>query len=147
MQERVDYLEDGKNVFRLRLRLCSSVHPISERIRDFFLEYDRHILRTSPPWGSELLEVWHILYSELESSLEKMCNDSHLATFQWLYRWDVFPSYLIRLSHWLSTLVIKLAWWILTKWEDSSLALFIPKHKGYIRFEISKSKYNSTLGF
>jgi hypothetical protein len=50
-------LEDGKNVFRLRLRLCSSLYPINERIRDFFLEYDRHTLRTSPPWGSELLEV------------------------------------------------------------------------------------------
>lgn len=57
LQERVNYLEDGKNVFRLRLRLCSSLYPISERIRDFFLEYDRHVLRTSPPWGSELLEV------------------------------------------------------------------------------------------
>ncbi|KAK4490505.1 hypothetical protein RD792_001185 [Penstemon davidsonii] len=56
-REKVDYLEDGKNVFRLRLRLCSSLYPISERIRDFFLEYDRHILRTSPPWGSELLEA------------------------------------------------------------------------------------------
>ncbi|XP_059634647.1 guanine nucleotide exchange factor SPIKE 1 isoform X2 [Cornus florida] len=56
-KERLDYLEDGKNVFRLRLRLCSSLHPISERIRDFFLEYDRHTLRTSPPWGSELLEA------------------------------------------------------------------------------------------
>ena len=50
-------MEDGKNVFRLRLRLCSSLYPINERIRDFFLEYDRHTLRTSPPWGSELLEV------------------------------------------------------------------------------------------
>ncbi|XP_057768061.1 guanine nucleotide exchange factor SPIKE 1 [Salvia miltiorrhiza] len=56
-REKADYLEDGKNVFRLRLRLCSSLYPISERIRDFFLEYDRHILRTSPPWGSELLEA------------------------------------------------------------------------------------------
>ncbi|KAL1563417.1 MAP kinase Spk1, variant 2 [Salvia divinorum] len=56
-REKADYLLDGKNVFRLRLRLCSSLYPISERIRDFFLEYDRHILRTSPPWGSELLEA------------------------------------------------------------------------------------------
>ncbi|KAB5533801.1 hypothetical protein DKX38_016887 [Salix brachista] len=55
-KERLDYLEDGKNVFRLRLRLCSSLYPINERIRDFFIEYDRHTLRTSPPWGSELLE-------------------------------------------------------------------------------------------
>ncbi|XVF42935.1 hypothetical protein PTKIN_Ptkin02bG0000700 [Pterospermum kingtungense] len=56
-KERLDYLEDGKSVFKLRLRLCSSVFPINERIRDFFLEYDRHTLRTSPPWGSELLEA------------------------------------------------------------------------------------------
>ncbi|KAK6251657.1 hypothetical protein QUC31_013377 [Theobroma cacao] len=56
-KERLDYLEDGKSIFKLRLRLCSSVYPINERIRDFFLEYDRHTLRTSPPWGSELLEA------------------------------------------------------------------------------------------
>ncbi|XP_058079715.1 guanine nucleotide exchange factor SPIKE 1 isoform X2 [Magnolia sinica] len=56
-KERLDYLEDAKNVFRLRLRLCSSLYPMNERIRDFFLEYDRHTLRTSPPWGSELLEA------------------------------------------------------------------------------------------
>ncbi|KAK4765865.1 hypothetical protein SAY87_007507 [Trapa incisa] len=56
-KERIDYLEDGKNIFRLRLRLCSSLYPTNERVRDFFLEYDRHTLRTSPPWGSELLEA------------------------------------------------------------------------------------------
>ncbi|CAB4307369.1 unnamed protein product [Prunus armeniaca] len=56
-RERLDYLEDGKNIFRLRLRLCSSLYPVNERIRDFFLEYDRHTLRTSAPWGSELLEA------------------------------------------------------------------------------------------
>lgn len=56
-KERLDYLEDGKNVFKLRLRLCSSLYPVNERIRDFFLEFDRHTLRTSPPWGSELLEA------------------------------------------------------------------------------------------
>ncbi|XP_072984284.1 guanine nucleotide exchange factor SPIKE 1 isoform X2 [Typha latifolia] len=56
-KERLDYLEDGKHVFKLRLRLCSSLFPVNERIRDFFLEYDRHTLRTSPPWGSELLEA------------------------------------------------------------------------------------------
>lgn len=64
-QERLDYLEDGKNIFKLRLRLCSSLYPISERIRDFFLEYDRHTLRTSPPWGSELLEVYSTLFGLL----------------------------------------------------------------------------------
>ncbi|KAG6516456.1 hypothetical protein ZIOFF_026921 [Zingiber officinale] len=56
-KEGFDFLEDGKNVFKLRLRLCSSLIPVNERIRDFFLEYDRHNLRTSPPWGSELLEA------------------------------------------------------------------------------------------
>lgn len=56
-KERLDYLEDGKNIFKLRLRLSSSLYPVNERIRDFFLEYDRHTLRTSPPWGSELLEA------------------------------------------------------------------------------------------
>ncbi|KAG6554310.1 hypothetical protein Mapa_004226 [Marchantia paleacea] len=57
VKERMECLEDGRSVFRLRLRLCSSLYPINERIRDFFTEYDRHILRTSPPWGSELLEA------------------------------------------------------------------------------------------
>ncbi|XP_042472968.1 guanine nucleotide exchange factor SPIKE 1-like isoform X2 [Zingiber officinale] len=56
-KERLHFLEDGKNVFKLRLRLCSYLIPVNERIRDFFLEYDRHNLRTSPPWGSELLEA------------------------------------------------------------------------------------------
>ncbi|VFQ74893.1 unnamed protein product [Cuscuta campestris] len=56
-KERMDYIEDGKSIFKLRLRLCSSLYPISDRIRDLFLEYDRHTLRTSPPWGSELLEA------------------------------------------------------------------------------------------
>lgn len=57
VKERLEYLEDGRLVFKLRLRLSSSLYPMNERIRDFFLEYDRHILRTSPPWGSELLEA------------------------------------------------------------------------------------------
>ncbi|XP_019413445.1 PREDICTED: guanine nucleotide exchange factor SPIKE 1-like isoform X1 [Lupinus angustifolius] len=56
-RERLDYFDDGKSVFKMRLRLCSSLYPINERIRDFYLEYDRHTLRTSPPWGSELLEA------------------------------------------------------------------------------------------
>ncbi|XP_019059153.1 PREDICTED: guanine nucleotide exchange factor SPIKE 1 isoform X2 [Tarenaya hassleriana] len=56
-KERLDFLEDGKNIFKLRLRLCSSLYPTNERVRDFFLEYDRHTLRTSPPWGSELLQA------------------------------------------------------------------------------------------
>lgn len=56
-KELLDYLEEGKNIFKLRLRLCSSLYPVNERVRDFFLEYDRHTLRTSAPWGSELLEA------------------------------------------------------------------------------------------
>lgn len=62
-KERLDYLEDGKSIFRLRLRFCSSLFAINERIRDFFVEYDRHTLRTSPPWGSELLEAINSLKS------------------------------------------------------------------------------------
>lgn len=50
-------MEDGKTIYKLRLRLCSSLYPTNERVRDFCLEYDRHTLRTSPPWGSELLQV------------------------------------------------------------------------------------------
>jgi len=68
IQERMDYLEDGKTVFRLRLRLCSSLFPVNERIRDFFVEYDRHTLHTSPPWGSELLEVTLLLLCNLNGS-------------------------------------------------------------------------------
>jgi hypothetical protein len=56
-KERLDYLEDGKNIFKLRLRLCSSLYPTNERVRDFCLEYDRHTLQTRPPWGSELLQA------------------------------------------------------------------------------------------
>ncbi|XP_020585015.1 guanine nucleotide exchange factor SPIKE 1, partial [Phalaenopsis equestris] len=67
-KERLDYLEDGKTIFKLRLRLCSTLFPVNERIRDFFLEYDRHILRTSPPWGSELLEAINSL-KNVESSV------------------------------------------------------------------------------
>lgn len=65
----MDYLEDGKAIFKLRLRLCSTLFPVNERIRDFFLEYDRHILRTSPPWGSELLEV----HNDVEDFFFELC--------------------------------------------------------------------------
>eukprot|EP00250_Pteridium_aquilinum_P019527 c24469_g1_i1 orf=329-5872(-) len=57
IKERLDYCEDGRTVFKLRLQICSSLYPANERIRDFFMEYDRHVLQTSPPWGSELLEA------------------------------------------------------------------------------------------
>lgn len=63
-------MEDGKNIFKLRLRLCSSLYPTNERVRDFCLEYDRHTLQTRPPWGSELLQVStgtlsHLIYFSL----------------------------------------------------------------------------------
>ncbi|GKV38417.1 hypothetical protein SLEP1_g46331 [Rubroshorea leprosula] len=35
-KERLDYLEDGKTIFKLQLRLCSSFYPINEHIWDFF---------------------------------------------------------------------------------------------------------------
>ncbi|MCO5610234.1 hypothetical protein L7F22_064470 [Adiantum nelumboides] len=57
IKERLDYCEDGRMVFKVRLQICSSLYPANERIRDFFMEYDRHVLQTSPPWGSELLEA------------------------------------------------------------------------------------------
>ncbi|XP_024369391.1 guanine nucleotide exchange factor SPIKE 1 isoform X5 [Physcomitrium patens] len=61
VKERLEYLDDGKTVFKLRSRLCSSLYPVNERIRDFFSEYDRHVLRTSPPWGTELMEAINAL--------------------------------------------------------------------------------------
>ncbi|KAK1650389.1 hypothetical protein QYE76_068194 [Lolium multiflorum] len=77
-KERMNYLEDGKTVFRLRLRLCSSLFPVNERIRDFFVEYDRHTLHTSPPWGSELLEAINSLknveYTALLHFLQPILN-------------------------------------------------------------------------
>ncbi|XP_073392859.1 guanine nucleotide exchange factor SPIKE 1 isoform X2 [Physcomitrium patens] len=60
VKDRLEYLDDGKTVFKLRSRLCSSLYPVNERIRDFFSEYDRHILRTSP-WGNELMEAVNAL--------------------------------------------------------------------------------------
>ncbi|KAJ6831320.1 guanine nucleotide exchange factor SPIKE 1 isoform X2 [Iris pallida] len=29
-KERLDYLEDGKTIFKLRLRLCSTLFPLNE---------------------------------------------------------------------------------------------------------------------
>lgn len=69
-QERLEYLDDGRTVFKLRSRLCSSLYSVNERIREFFAEYDRHILRTSPPWGTELMEV-----------CQSICNELYLVAF------------------------------------------------------------------
>lgn len=66
LQERLDYAEDGRLVFKLRLRICSTLYPANDGIRDFFVEYDRHVLQTSPPWGSELLEVYIISLKFME---------------------------------------------------------------------------------
>lgn len=56
-QEQMELLDEGKAVFRLRSRLCSSLYPVNEKIREFFAEYDRYVLHTNQPMGSDLLEV------------------------------------------------------------------------------------------
>lgn len=56
----MELLDEGKAVFRLRSRLCSSLYPVNAKIREFFAEYDRYILHTSHPLGNELLEVCFI---------------------------------------------------------------------------------------
>ncbi|EFJ04870.1 hypothetical protein SELMODRAFT_449303 [Selaginella moellendorffii] len=56
VKDKIEHLEDGRALLRLRLRLCSSLYSVNERIRDFTIEFDRHILRANAPWGSELLE-------------------------------------------------------------------------------------------
>jgi len=53
----MELLDEGKAVFRLRSRLCSSLYPVNEKIREFFAEYDRYVLDAIQPLGSELLEV------------------------------------------------------------------------------------------
>lgn len=74
MQDRLEYLDDGRTVFKLRSRLCSSLYPVNERIRDFFSEYDRRILRTSP-WGNELMEVCLIGLSWVHRCAYRDCVD------------------------------------------------------------------------
>ncbi|KAI4341561.1 hypothetical protein MLD38_026273 [Melastoma candidum] len=48
------YLQDTAKIASKTLAHLVSYY---EQIRDFFLEYDRHTLRTSPPWVSELIEA------------------------------------------------------------------------------------------
>eukprot|EP00850_Spirogloea_muscicola_P006481 SM000030S11490 [mRNA] locus=s30:801352:813323:- [translate_table: standard] len=55
-KQSLSYWEEGKPQFRLRLRLCSSVYPINSKAREFFNEYDKHILKTSSSVGSDLLD-------------------------------------------------------------------------------------------
>nr|XP_024395928.1 guanine nucleotide exchange factor SPIKE 1-like isoform X2 [Physcomitrium patens] len=57
VKEKMELLDEGKAVFRLRSRLCSSLYPVNAKIREFFAEYDRYILHTSHPLGNELLEA------------------------------------------------------------------------------------------
>ncbi|KAJ7561812.1 hypothetical protein O6H91_03G042400 [Diphasiastrum complanatum] len=76
VKEKMEYMEDGRPVFKLRLRLCSSLYPVNERIRDFFVEFDRHILRTSPPWGSELLEAINSLKNVDSTSMIQFLQPS-----------------------------------------------------------------------
>ncbi|XP_024384292.1 guanine nucleotide exchange factor SPIKE 1 isoform X3 [Physcomitrium patens] len=57
VKEQMELLDEGKAVFRLRSRLCSSLYAVNDKIRDFFAEYDRYVLHTNQPLGSELLEA------------------------------------------------------------------------------------------
>ncbi|CAI5481012.1 unnamed protein product [Closterium sp. Yama58-4] len=52
---KLTYWEEGKPVFRLRTRLFSSLLPLSDRLRDFFRQYDRHVLEAPLP-REDLLE-------------------------------------------------------------------------------------------
>jgi len=64
VQNKMEFLDEGKAVFRLRSRLCSSLYSVNEKIREFFLEYDRYILKGCTTWGPELLEV--LIYDYIE---------------------------------------------------------------------------------
>jgi hypothetical protein len=57
VQQKMEFLDEGKVVFRLRSRLCSSLYSVNDKIRDFFVEYDCYMLKGSTTWGPELLEV------------------------------------------------------------------------------------------
>ncbi|KAH9556934.1 hypothetical protein CY35_07G058600 [Sphagnum magellanicum] len=57
VKQRMEFLDEGKVVFRLRSRLCSSLYSVNDKIRDFFLEYDCYMLKGSTTWGPELLEA------------------------------------------------------------------------------------------
>ncbi|GAQ82020.1 guanine nucleotide exchange factor [Klebsormidium nitens] len=51
----MEYLDDGRPIFRLRLRLCSTIHPTNERLQAFHVAYDRHMLSAGGPPSSALL--------------------------------------------------------------------------------------------
>jgi hypothetical protein len=57
VQQKMEFLDEGKVVFRLRSRLCSSLYSVNDKIRDFFVEYDCYMLKGSTTWGPELLEA------------------------------------------------------------------------------------------
>ncbi|KAG0565982.1 hypothetical protein KC19_7G029000 [Ceratodon purpureus] len=57
VKEQMELLDEGKAIFRLRSRLCSSLYPVNEKIREFFSEYDRYVLHIGQPLGSNLLEA------------------------------------------------------------------------------------------
>ncbi|GJP38566.1 hypothetical protein CLOM_g23007 [Closterium sp. NIES-68] len=52
---KLTFWEEGKPVFRMRTRLFSSLLPLSDRLRDFFKQYDRHVLEAPLP-REDLLE-------------------------------------------------------------------------------------------
>jgi hypothetical protein len=53
----MSYLDDGRPLFRLRLRLCSTIHPTNERLQAFHAEYDKHMLGGGGLPSSALLSV------------------------------------------------------------------------------------------
>ena len=56
------YLEESKPVFRVRTRLFSTLLPVSDRLREFFRQYDEHISEGKPP-TQPLLDSINLLKS------------------------------------------------------------------------------------
>ncbi|CAI5483811.1 unnamed protein product [Closterium sp. Yama58-4] len=54
-KSRLTYWEEGRPIFRVRTRLFSSLLPLSDRLRDFFHQFDRHMLEAPLP-REDLLE-------------------------------------------------------------------------------------------
>ncbi|KAG0596199.1 hypothetical protein M758_UG232000 [Ceratodon purpureus] len=46
VKEQMELLDEGKAIFRLRSRLCSSLNPVNEKIREFFSEYSIYMFCT-----------------------------------------------------------------------------------------------------
>ncbi|CAI7792055.1 unnamed protein product [Closterium sp. NIES-53] len=59
-KSRLTYWEEGRPIFRVRTRLFSSLLPLSDRLRDFFHQFDRHMLEAPLP-REDLLEAINAL--------------------------------------------------------------------------------------